>query len=79
MPPNNRCSRLRHWNTAVIVARSGDFGYTVAVEEITITDAEGNPTTIHSRYLAVWRKEPDGTWKVIDNMWNFADPFPPSD
>ena len=63
----------------VVVSSSGDLGYTVAVEEITINDAEGNPTMVRSRYLAVWRKELDGTWKVIHNMWNFAEPFPPSD
>jgi ketosteroid isomerase-like protein len=65
--------------TKVVVSSSGDLGYTVVPAEITINNAEGNPTTVQSRYLAVWKKEPDGTWKVIENMWNFAEPFPPSD
>ncbi len=62
----------------VVVSSGGDLGYTVSAEEITVNNAEGNPTTVLSHYLAVWRKEADGTWKVIENMWNFAEPFPPS-
>lgn len=63
----------------VVVSSSGDLGYTAVVEELTINDAEGNPTTVHTQVLAVWRKEPDGTWKVIENMWNYSEPFPASD
>ncbi len=60
----------------VLVSECGDLGYTMALEQITVNDSEGNPTTVQSRYLAVWKKQPDGSWKVIDNMWNFAEPAP---
>jgi hypothetical protein len=61
----------------VVAAASGELGYTVAEEEITVTGADGGRLTVQSHYLAVWRRQPDGSWKIAENMWNFAQPFPP--
>jgi uncharacterized protein (TIGR02246 family) len=24
----------------------------------------------HGNYLAIWRKQPDGSWKAVNNIWN---------
>jgi ketosteroid isomerase-like protein len=61
----------------VVAAASGELGYTVAEEEITVTGADGGRLTVQSHCLAVWRRQPDGSWKIAENMWNFAQPFPP--
>ncbi len=44
---------------------SGDMGYTWGHFEGHSKDANGNPITKTGRYITIWRKEPDGTWKVV--------------
>lgn len=43
---------------------SGDMGYTWGHFEGHSKDAAGNPVTTTGRYITVWRKQPDGSWKV---------------
>jgi ketosteroid isomerase-like protein len=43
---------------------SGDMGYTWGHFEGHSKDAAGNPVTTSGRYITVWRKEKDGSWKV---------------
>lgn len=61
----------------VHVSGDGSLGYTVALEEITVMGPDGAPVTALARYLAVWERQPDGRWRAIENMWNFAAPPPP--
>ncbi len=44
---------------------SGDMGYTWGHFEGHSKDAAGNPVTTTGRYVTVWRKEKDGSWKVV--------------
>jgi ketosteroid isomerase-like protein len=44
---------------------SGDMGYTWGHFEGHSKDANGNPVTTTGRYMTIWRKEKDGSWKVI--------------
>lgn len=44
---------------------SGDMGYTWGHFEGHSKDANGNPVTITGRYITIWRKQPDGSWKVV--------------
>jgi len=44
---------------------SGDMGYTWGHYEGHSKDANGNPVTTSGRYITVWRKQPDGSWKVV--------------
>lgn len=43
---------------------SGDEGYTWGHFEGRSTDAQGKSVTITGRYITIWRKQPDGSWKV---------------
>ena len=43
---------------------SGDMGYTWGHFEGHSKDAAGNPVTTSGRYITLWRKEKDGSWKV---------------
>jgi hypothetical protein len=36
-----------------------------AFHDFTGKDKEGKATTSHSRYVTIWRKQPDGSWKFI--------------
>lgn len=49
----------------VVVARSGDMAYETGTYSMTGSDADGQPVTESGHYVVVWRKEADGTWKVV--------------
>jgi len=52
------------------VAKSGDLGYTSGTTEMTFKDASGNTKSDKGKYLTVWKKQADGTWKVLVDMFN---------
>ncbi len=63
------------WQTTKVeVARSGDLAYSYGTEEITVNDAEGNPVTERSKWVGVWKKQPDGAWKWAVGIWNSDQP-----
>jgi ketosteroid isomerase-like protein len=61
------------------VARSGDLGYTSGSYVMTFKDAIGKTLTDKGKYLTVWKKQADGSWKVLFDMFNSDLPsFSPS-
>ncbi len=67
------------WQTTKVeVSRSGDLAYSHGTYEVTVNDAEGNPVTDKGKWVTVWEKQPDGTWKVVADIWNSDGP-PPSE
>ena len=66
------------WNaTKVEVARSADLAYVTGTYEINETDASGKQKTDKGKYLEVWRKQADGTWKCVADMFNTDLPAAP--
>jgi ketosteroid isomerase-like protein len=51
--------------TDAVMGPSGDIGYTWGHFEGHSKDANGNPVTTTGRYITIWRKQPDGNWKVV--------------
>jgi len=51
--------------TEAAMGPSGDMGYTWGHFEGHSKDANGNPVTTTGRYMTIWRKQPDGNWKVV--------------
>jgi ketosteroid isomerase-like protein len=51
--------------TDAAMGPSGDMGYTWGHFEGHSKDANGNPVTTSGRYMTIWRKQADGTWKVV--------------
>ena len=47
------------------VAASGDLGYTWGRWAYTDRGADGKPVTTRGTYVTVWRRQPDGAWKVV--------------
>jgi len=47
------------------MCRSGDTGYTTGRYELQAKDGKGNKVVRHGSYLTVWKKQSDGSWKVI--------------
>jgi len=50
--------------TDAAMGPSGDMGYTWGHFEGHSKDVNGNPVTTTGRYITVWRKQADGSWKV---------------
>ena len=51
--------------TDALMGPSGDMGYTWGHFEGHSKDANGNPVITTGRYMTIWRREKDGTWKVV--------------
>jgi ketosteroid isomerase-like protein len=51
--------------TEALMGPSGDMGYTWGHFEGHAKDAQRNPVVTSGRYITMWRKEPDGSWKVV--------------
>jgi ketosteroid isomerase-like protein len=60
-----------HWAPIRIeVAKSGDLAYEVGTGTISTTDPKGNIATWLGKYVFVWRKQPNGNWRVAVDMSN---------
>lgn len=53
---------------------AGDMGFTWGHYEGNSKDAEGNPVKTTGRYMTVWKKQADGTWKVEMDASNTGPP-----
>jgi uncharacterized protein (TIGR02246 family) len=56
--------------TKVEVAKSGDLAYVSGTYEETMTDASGKPVNDRGKYIEIFKKQADGTWKVVADIWN---------
>jgi ketosteroid isomerase-like protein len=63
-------------STKVEVARSGDLGYVSGTYEMTENDASGKPITDRGKYLEIWKKQADGSWKCTVDMFSSDLPAP---
>src|ERR1700736_3391337 len=52
------------------VSASGDLGYTYGNYEFHSKDKEGKPIIEHGKYTSIWKKQKDGSWKVVLDMGN---------
>ena len=58
------------WEWArVELSPDGKLAYLVGNTTITINDTDKGPVTSHARLLNVWRKDPDGIWRCVVDMW----------
>ena len=62
--------------TKVDVSRAGDLAYSYGTNKVTLVDPRGNRMKDRGKYLTVYRKQPDGTWKVVADMGNSDLPAP---
>jgi len=57
------------------ISSSGDLGYTYGNYEFRSQDKAGKPVVDHGKYTSIWKKQKDGSWKVVLDMGN-ASPEP---
>jgi ketosteroid isomerase-like protein len=56
------------------VAKSGDLGFTSGTYEDSYTDASGKAMPDHGKYVTIWRKQKDGAWKMMLDIYNSSLP-----
>ena len=59
--------------TGAEVAASGDIGYTIGTFELT-AEQDGTAMLTEGKYVTVWHKQADGSWKVQVDCFNANGP-----
>ena len=66
------------WEASKVeVARSSDLAYSTGVYHEIMKDAQGKSASDNGKYLEVWKKQADGKWKVVADMYNSDLPSAP--
>jgi ketosteroid isomerase-like protein len=64
--------------TSVFVAKSGDVAYTYGTYDLSMTGPDGRPVTDKGKYVTVYKKQADGSWKAaVDTFNSDLPPSPP--
>jgi uncharacterized protein (TIGR02246 family) len=58
------------------VAKSGDVAYASGTYELSMPDATGKSVNDRGKYMVVWKKQSDGKWKAVADIWNSDLPAP---
>jgi ketosteroid isomerase-like protein len=59
------------WQASKVeVSRSGDLAYVQGVYQLTSKDARGKPTADNGKFVEVWKKQADGKWKTVADIFN---------
>jgi ketosteroid isomerase-like protein len=62
----------------VEASKGGDFGYAQGAYTVTATDpATKKAVTEKGKYLVLYEKQPDGSWKAVQDVWNADGPATP--
>ena len=72
---DDKNNRLVWSPVAADISDSGDLGYSYGTYEFHSKDKEGKPSVEHGKYTTIWKKQKDGSWKVVLDMGN-ASPEP---
>lgn len=63
------------WKTEKIeLSNSGDMAYSTGTDRVSFTTPDGKSMTQENRAVAVWKKQPDGSWKCVMDVMNAAGP-----
>jgi ketosteroid isomerase-like protein len=52
------------------ICAAGDLGYTYGPYEFSSKDKDGKIVVDHGKYTSIWKKQHDGSWKVVLDMGN---------
>jgi len=62
------------WRTdKVDVSQAGDVAYSIGTDRVSFTTPEGKSVTQENRAVAIWKKQPDGSWKCVLDIMNPAE------
>ena len=49
---------------------AGELGYTTGTTETSFKGPDGKTARAKGKYVVVWRKQKDGSWKALHDIWN---------
>jgi ketosteroid isomerase-like protein len=67
---DDKNNRLTWTPVGADISSSGDLGYTWGTYEFHSKDKSGNPVTDYGKYTSIWKRQKDGSWKVVLDMGN---------
>jgi len=67
---------FEYQNLRTEISAAGDLGYTLSHYELTHALPDGTTAVERGRWLIAWRKQPDGRWRSITEIWNLDPPAP---
>lgn len=56
------------------LAESGEMGYTWGRWSNVVIDENGIMVDTYGKYVTIWKKQPDDSWKIAVDIWNSEDP-----
>ncbi len=62
--------------TKADVARSGELAYVMGTYQITAKNPQGKAQEDHGKLVEVWKKQADGKWKTVADIFNSDIPLP---
>jgi ketosteroid isomerase-like protein len=62
--------------TGAAVSSSGDLAYTMGSYRSQMTGEDGTMVTEPGKWVSVWKKQPDGKWRIIIETYNTDIPPP---
>jgi len=69
--------KIRWEPESAIISESGEMAYLIERNVIEMNGENGEKIVTHGKVVTIWRKDSDGAWKNVVDMWNSAPP--PSD
>jgi uncharacterized protein (TIGR02246 family) len=62
----------------VEVSQSGDLAYVIGTYDLSTKDAKGKAVSDHGKTLEVFKKQADGSWKAVADMYSSDLAAPPA-
>ena len=69
---------IRWKSQAPSISPDGKLAYMRGTNSITAPGPNGTPVTTTARAITVWRREPDGQWRCVVDIWNDSPPPAPA-
>ncbi len=60
------------------VGGAADLGYTIGTYHMKLPGSDGSIVEIDGKYLSIWKRQPDGNWKIAVDMFNTDGPPVPA-
>jgi ketosteroid isomerase-like protein len=69
-PTANSARNALFPGSKIEAARSGDLAYEQGTFEESFKDGDGKPVHVVGKYVVVWKKQSNGQWKAIVDIFN---------
>ncbi len=60
------------------VGGAANLGYTIGTYHMKLPGSDGSIVEIDGKYISIWKRQPDGNWKIAVDMFNADGPPVPA-